>query len=104
MFLLTFYKLCKRRQSSNGVLRPDLKVENAMESLAIFAENLCHSDKLLRHSTLRILCHYELLNCEHASEDQHAEKKMRTEVSQSWFADDRGSNVCTFLLCRCCFH
>lgn len=83
---------------SNVVLHPDLKAEKAMESLAIFAENLCHSDKLIRHSTLRILCHYELLNCEHASEDQHAEKKMRTEVSQSWFADDRGSNVLQLLL------
>ncbi|CAL5416773.1 unnamed protein product [Camellia sinensis] len=82
----------------NVVLHPDLKAEKAMESLAIFAENLCHSDKLIRHSTLRILCHYELLNCEHASEDQHAEKKMRTEVSQSWFADDRGSNVLQLLL------
>lgn len=68
-----------------------------MESLAIFAENLCHSDKLIRHSTLRILCYYELLNCEHSSEDQHAEKKMRTEVSQSCFADDRGSNVLQLL-------
>ena len=73
-----------------------------MESLGIFAWNLCHSDKLIRLSTLRILCHYELLNYEHSPKNEPAENKTRTDVSKSCFADDRGSNVCISFHC-CCY-
>ncbi|KAL6992171.1 hypothetical protein U1Q18_010278 [Sarracenia purpurea var. burkii] len=60
---------------SNAVLHPELKAEKAMEALGIFAENLCHSDKLIRLSTLRILCHYEL-NYDHFPEVELGEKKV----------------------------
>ncbi|PSS35668.1 Small subunit processome component like [Actinidia chinensis var. chinensis] len=87
-----------QEETSNVVLPPELKAEKAMESLGIFAENLCHSDKLIRLSTLRILCHFELLNYEHSPKDEHAENKTRTDVSKSCFANDRGSNVLQLLL------
>ncbi|XP_052189171.1 uncharacterized protein LOC127799294 isoform X2 [Diospyros lotus] len=82
----------------NAVLYPELKVDKAMESLGIFAQNLCNSDKLIRLSTLRILCHYELINSDHVPEDQPAEKKMRTGSSQSCLANNQHSNVLRLLL------
>lgn len=75
-------------------MHPELKAEKAKESLALFAENLCHSDKVTRVSTLRILCHYQLLSCEYSSKDEPAEIGMETEVSESCLADNQGCNVC----------
>lgn len=73
------------------MLHPELKAEKATEALCVFAENLCHSDKMIRLSTLRILCHYQLINYEQSPRDEPAEIEMKTEVSQS--AVDQGSNV-----------
>ncbi|KAG5521519.1 hypothetical protein RHGRI_033921 [Rhododendron griersonianum] len=47
-----------QEETSSVGLHPELKAEKAAESLGIFADNLCESDKLFRISTLRILSHY----------------------------------------------
>ncbi|XP_021745735.1 small subunit processome component 20 homolog [Chenopodium quinoa] len=53
-------------QKNKGVSIRHLKLEAAdgMDALNVFSENLFHPDKELRVSTLKILCHYELLNYE----------------------------------------
>ncbi|KAE9444963.1 hypothetical protein C3L33_23139, partial [Rhododendron williamsianum] len=87
------------QEETNTVrLHPELKAEKAAESLCIFAENLCQSDKLIRISTLRILSHYQLLNYEHSPKEEPTQENMKTEVSHTCFADDRGCNVLRLLL------
>lgn len=46
------------------IFHRDLETRKAADAFDTFAENLCHSDKMIRVSTLRILCHYEPLNSE----------------------------------------
>ncbi|KAI8538103.1 hypothetical protein RHMOL_Rhmol09G0076200 [Rhododendron molle] len=87
-----------QEDTSSVVLHPELKATKAKESLAFFAENLCHSDKVTRVSTLRILCHYQLLRCEHSSKDEPAEIGMKTEVSESCLENNQGCNVLQLLL------
>lgn len=73
---------------------PELKADMAVEALDIFADNLCQSDREIRSSTLRILCHFETLNCNTFTEDYPVAKKMRTEVSPTRHVDKQGLNVC----------
>lgn len=91
--------------SSKEAYYPLLKVENMVDAVGIFADSLCHPDKGIRLPTLRILCHYEPLNCETSARDQPAEKKMKTEVSQADIVDSDESNVralcsAAFILCH----
>ncbi|KAK9281533.1 hypothetical protein L1049_004436 [Liquidambar formosana] len=79
------------------VFHPDLEAEKVVDAVNIFAENLCHSDKEIRVSTLRILSHYEPLNREFSPKDQLVEN-VKTEVSQTCHADTRESNVIHLLL------
>ncbi|CAK9136502.1 unnamed protein product [Ilex paraguariensis] len=65
------------------MFHPELGSRNVVDALDIFTENLCHPDKRIRLSTLRILCHYEPLSCEYRTKDQPVEKKLRTEISQT---------------------
>lgn len=69
-----------------------------MDAVGIYADNLCHSDKAIRVSTLRILCHYEPLTYGITGMDQPPEKKMKTEtgVSHTSPMDILGCNVCIF--------
>ncbi|MBA0870529.1 hypothetical protein Goshw_013714, partial [Gossypium schwendimanii] len=84
--------------SSKETYHPLLKGENMVDAVGIFAYSLCHPDKGIRLPTLRILCHYEPLNCETSDKDQHAEKKMKTEVSQAGIIDTDESNVLQLLM------
>ncbi|EEF44174.1 conserved hypothetical protein [Ricinus communis] len=59
---------------------PELARNKAVDALGIFANNLCNSDKEIRVSTLRILCHYQYLDSEISAEDRRPEKRMKTEV------------------------
>jgi hypothetical protein len=88
--------------SCNRKYHQELSVENAADSLSIFADNLHHSNRGIRVSTLKILCHHELLNCVYSTNDQLVEKKMKTEVSQTSLVDSQGNNVC-FCLYYCCY-
>ncbi|MBA0664450.1 hypothetical protein Goklo_004447, partial [Gossypium klotzschianum] len=84
--------------SSKETYHPLLKGENMVDAVGIFAYSLCHPDKGIRLPSLRILCHYEPLNCETSAKDQHAEKKMKTEVSQAGIIDTDESNVLQLLM------
>lgn len=75
----------------------DFEAGKVVDAVGIFAENLRHSDKGIRFSTLRILCHFEPLSCEF-SKDHPVEKNMKTEFSQTCHADTQGSNVIRLLL------
>ncbi|KAE8036875.1 hypothetical protein FH972_009508 [Carpinus fangiana] len=84
--------------SCNRKYHQELSVENAADSLSIFADNLHHSNRGIRVSTLKILCHHELLNCVYSTNDQLVEKQMKTEVSQTSLVDSQGNNVLQLLL------
>ncbi|KAI4344958.1 hypothetical protein L6164_012131 [Bauhinia variegata] len=80
------------------IYHPELGVDKLMGAATIFADNLCHNEKEIRISTLKILCHYKPLGWENPPEDQPANKKRRTEVSQSFNVNSTGSNVLQLLL------
>lgn len=65
-----------------------------MDAVMIFADNLCHANKGIRFSTLRILCHYEPLSSVDSTNDLAVEKKTKTEVAQRSLVDNQGINVC----------
>ncbi|RHN69146.1 hypothetical protein MtrunA17_Chr3g0121561 [Medicago truncatula] len=79
------------------VYHPELE-EMIAESVAAFADNLCHSDKEVRISTLKILCHYKSLGEEISSVDQSAAKKRKIEVSPTSIVDNVGNNPLLVLL------
>lgn len=62
--------------------------------ITIFADNLSHSDKEIRISTLKILCHYKFLDREIPSAEQLAVKRRKTEFSHISNVDSTSSNVC----------
>lgn len=72
---------------------PELQADMAADALYMFADNLCHSDRVIRASTLRILCHFETLNGNILAEDEPVAKKMRSEVSHTCHVDNQGFNV-----------
>ncbi|KNA06859.1 hypothetical protein SOVF_177220 isoform A [Spinacia oleracea] len=79
--------------SSNhsGVIRPPkLETEEVIDAMNAFSENLYNPNKELRVSTLRILCHYELLS--------HESQQMDTGVSEEKHADTQCYNVFNLLL------
>lgn len=86
--------------NSHGKYHPELEAEKVEDAVVIYADNLCHSDKAIRVSTLRILCHYEPLTYEDSTMDQPPEKKMKTEtgVPHACPVDIHGCNVIHLLL------
>ncbi|CAH9107367.1 unnamed protein product [Cuscuta epithymum] len=76
---------------------PELVATKVASALDIFSENLCHCNKEVRLSTLRILNHYEPL-CDGYSANEHADNKRRSDDHQTCAADDRGNNVVQLLL------
>ncbi|XP_058734295.1 uncharacterized protein LOC131606025 [Vicia villosa] len=90
---------------------PELE-EMTAEEVASFGDNLCHSDKEVRISTLKILCHYKSLGEENSSMDQSAAKKgkikvlmdqsavkkRKIEASPTSFVDNTGNNPLLVLL------
>lgn len=59
----------------------------------MFANNLRHSDKGVRISTLRILCHYESLRSANLTKDNSIDNEMETENLESCSDDSVGSEV-----------
>lgn len=81
--------------SFDGYRDSDSVIEDEIDSVVtIFAENLRHSDKGIRVSTLRILCHYKYLGGEIRSAEHMAEKRRKTEFSYISNVDSASSNVC----------
>ncbi|XP_071696721.1 uncharacterized protein [Rutidosis leptorrhynchoides] len=62
---------------------PELTAEKAIDAFDIFSQNLYHSDKQIRHVTLRILCHYEFLHFETSQSNQPSENDMIVDDSQN---------------------
>ncbi|XP_058078049.1 uncharacterized protein LOC131226271 isoform X2 [Magnolia sinica] len=83
---------------SHNIFHPDLEVEKAVDAINIFADNLGLSDKAIRTSTLRILCHYKPIDCQLSTGDHHAQKKLKTEGSQQCAENSHCSNVIQILL------
>ncbi|KAL6569638.1 hypothetical protein OROMI_014152 [Orobanche minor] len=55
---------------------PEYIFGTVLDALDIFADNLCHANREIRLSTLRILCHYEPIRHEH---HEHSKKELLTE-------------------------
>ncbi|XP_027334628.1 small subunit processome component 20 homolog isoform X2 [Abrus precatorius] len=72
--------------------------ERTTDAVAIFANNLYHSDKDIRISTLKILCHSNPLSGENSSVDQQAEKKRKIEVSPTFNVNCPENNALLLLL------
>ncbi|KAJ1404603.1 Down-regulated-in-metastasis protein [Sesbania bispinosa] len=79
------------------MFHPELE-ERTTEALAPFADNLRHSDKEIRISTLKILCHYKSLGGENTLGDQPAEKKRKIEVSPTSNVDCARNDALLLLL------
>ncbi|XP_065862754.1 uncharacterized protein [Euphorbia lathyris] len=78
---------------------PEFNAKNAQDALVAFADNLCNSEKEIRVSTLRILCHYACPECKiSAVDEQPPQKRMKSEVPQISHADSHGSDVLQLLL------
>ncbi|KAM1823011.1 hypothetical protein ACFX1X_025378 [Malus domestica] len=97
-FLDSVYGSMMEGDTESRTYHPELKADMAVEALDIFADNLCQSDREIRASTLRILCHFETLNCNTFTEDYPVAKKMRTEVFPTCHVDKQGLNVLALLL------
>ncbi|KAE9587003.1 hypothetical protein Lalb_Chr23g0269101 [Lupinus albus] len=72
--------------------------EGVADTMTTFADNLHHLDKEIRISTLKILCHFKLLDGDNSSLDQPSKKKRKTEISSASNVDCTGNNVLLLLL------
>ncbi|KAG8377667.1 hypothetical protein BUALT_Bualt08G0056700 [Buddleja alternifolia] len=68
-----------------------------LDAFDIFAENLCHGNREIRLSTLRILCHYEHIYYQHSKKELPIENNMRTDASETSHVDDRNNSVLDLL-------
>ncbi|KAF5740542.1 small subunit processome component 20 isoform X1 [Tripterygium wilfordii] len=80
-----------------GISHPELQAEKVVDAVGIFAGNLCKSDKGIRVTTIRILCHYEPLKCE-PIKDEQADTKVKNDASQISHLDINNNNVLRLLL------
>lgn len=77
---------------------PELDVQDAVDSISIFSDNLGLPDKSIRASTLRILSHYAPLKLEPSTSDEPPCKKLKTEEPGSSNEDSQSINVIELLL------
>ncbi|XP_057982940.1 uncharacterized protein LOC131167895 isoform X2 [Malania oleifera] len=89
----SMHKPTFQADTSNKIVHPELTAEKAREAMEVFSENLCNSDKEIRVSTLRILRHYELLDCDFLMEARSFQKKMETGVSENCPLDTKYNNA-----------
>ncbi|XP_047154008.1 small subunit processome component 20 homolog isoform X2 [Vigna umbellata] len=84
---------------NNGcrIYNPELE-EKTADAVAIFSDNLNHSDKEIRISTLKILSHCKPLVWESSSVGEAADMKKKTEVSPTSNADFTENNALLLLL------
>lgn len=83
---------------SSRTYHSELKADKAIDALSLFGDNLYLSEKGLRTASLKILSHYEPLICDHFTEDQPVQKKLKTEASQTFHTDSQHFNVLQLLL------
>lgn len=77
---------------------PELEAAKVVDALNVFAENLYNPDKGIRVSTLRILCHYELLKCEVSRSKQLAEQHLGLGTSDVNHVENGCCSVLKLLL------
>ncbi|XP_073273960.1 uncharacterized protein [Primulina huaijiensis] len=58
---------------------PECISGNGLDALNLFAENLCHADKEIRLSTLRILCHFEPFRDDPSAKEFPVKKRTRDD-------------------------
>ncbi|KAL6493967.1 hypothetical protein OROGR_031876 [Orobanche gracilis] len=75
---------------------PECISGTVLDALDIFAENLCHANRDIRLSTLRILCHYEPIRHEHSKKELLTEDNTTVDDSETSKVDDP-SNVLNLL-------
>ncbi|XP_073124564.1 uncharacterized protein [Henckelia pumila] len=75
---------------------PECISGNGLDTLNLFAENLCHADKKVRLSTLRILCHFEPFH-DDLSAKEFPVKKRRRDDSVACHAKDPHIDVLNLL-------
>ncbi|KAF7849855.1 hypothetical protein BT93_L0220 [Corymbia citriodora subsp. variegata] len=76
----------------------EFEANKFVDAVDVFAENLCHFDKRIRVSTLRILCHYQPLSCDNYASDRPVGQKMSNEICQTFHGIGLGGNVLELLL------
>ncbi|KAL3835007.1 hypothetical protein ACJIZ3_009743 [Penstemon smallii] len=76
---------------------PEHVAGKVLDALDIFSENLCHANKEIRISTLRILCHFEPLHCDLSANGLPVEEKSRTDVSEVFHVDHPNNSVLNLL-------
>lgn len=64
-----------------------------LDALNIFAENLSHSNKVIRLSTLRILCHYERVHDKHLKIKLAVVNNSGVDTSETSPVDGHHNNV-----------
>ncbi|OWM88808.1 hypothetical protein CDL15_Pgr020762 [Punica granatum] len=72
--------------------------ENVLYGPSKFTENLCHSDKGIRISTLKILCHFKMLSGEISATNQSAGIDITNGTSETCQVLNQGADVLPLLL------
>ncbi|KAL8494904.1 hypothetical protein ACS0TY_019169 [Phlomoides rotata] len=72
---------------------PEFMAGKLLDALNIFAENLSHTNKEIRLSTLHILCHYERMHDEHLKIKLAVENNPGVDTSETSLVDDHHNNV-----------
>ncbi|XP_047333762.1 small subunit processome component 20 homolog [Impatiens glandulifera] len=84
--------------SNEALLPVELGINKSEELFCKLNENLSHPKKIIRLSTLRILCHIDPSSGEVSTKNQHhVDKTMITESSETFFANN-GVNVLQLFL------
>lgn len=75
---------------------PECISGNVLDALNLFSDNLCHADKEIRLSTLRILCHFEPFHDDFSAKEFPV-KKRRGDDSVSFHVKDPHNDVLNLL-------
>lgn len=78
---------------SKRIYSEEFQADRVEDAVQVFADNLRHSDKEVRISTLRILCHYEPLRSAILAKDPSIDNAMETENLESCSDESVGSEV-----------
>ncbi|XP_073295585.1 uncharacterized protein [Primulina huaijiensis] len=85
-----------REDGKSEFYLPECISGNGLDALNLFAQNLCHADKQIRLSTLRILCHFELFH-DDLSAKEFPVKKRRGDDSVACHLKDPYIDVLNLL-------
>ncbi|XP_031736395.1 small subunit processome component 20 homolog isoform X2 [Cucumis sativus] len=83
---------------SKRIYSEEFQADKVEDAVQVFADNLRHSDKGVRLSTLRILCHYEPLQSATLTKESSIDNEMEAENLEPYSDDLVGSEVLRLLL------